>query len=81
MAKSPDQKLKLLYLLKILLQETDPEHTLSMAEILDRLEQKGLGAERKSIYDDFAALERFHVALHRDHEAGIDDGARRNYLL
>ncbi len=65
MAKSADQKLKLLYLLKILLRETDPEHTLSMAEILDRLEQQGLGAERKSIYDDFAALERFGYPVER----------------
>ena len=65
MAKGADQKLKLLYLLKILLWETDPEHTLSMAEILDRLEQQGLSAERKSIYDDFAALERFGYPVER----------------
>ncbi len=65
MAKGADQKLKLLYLLKILLRETDPEHTLSMAEIIDRLEQQGLRAERKSIYDDFAALERFGYPVER----------------
>lgn len=65
MAKNADQKLKLLYLLKILLRETDAEHTLSMAEILERLEQAGLRAERKSIYDDFAALERFGCPVER----------------
>lgn len=65
MAKSADQKLKLLYLLKILLRETDPEHPLSMTEILDRLESLGLRAERKSIYDDFAALERFGYPVER----------------
>ncbi len=65
MARSADQKLKLLYLLKILLRETDPEHTLTMAEILERLRQQGFGAERKSIYDDFAALERFGYPVER----------------
>ncbi len=65
MAKNADQKLKLLYLLKILLRETDPEHTLTMNDILERLENLGLHAERKSIYDDFAALERFGYPVER----------------
>ena len=51
MARSADQKLKLLYLLKILLRETDPEHTLTMAEILERLEQQiGRASCRERVY-------------------------------
>ena len=37
MAKSTNQKLKLLYLMQIMLENTDDEHGLSMAEIIDKL--------------------------------------------
>ena len=59
MARGPNQKLKLLYLSKILLEETDEEHSLTVQELIARLEQKGVQAERKSIYDDLKTLEFF----------------------
>ena len=50
--KRPNQKLKLLYLMKILMQETDEAHPLSLAQLVEKLEGYGVEAERKSLYDD-----------------------------
>lgn len=58
MANKP-QKLKLLYLMRLLAEETDAERGLSMPQILDRLEDCGITAERKSIYRDLVALREF----------------------
>ncbi len=57
MPRSEKQKQKLFRLLEILMRETDEEHGLSMAEIIKRLSDYGISAERKSIYDDFMTLE------------------------
>ena len=59
MPKSENQKLKLLYLLKILYEETDDSHGLTMSEIIKKLESYGISAERKSIYTDMEALRLF----------------------
>ncbi len=56
MAKSANQKLKLLYLLRILSQETDENHALSTSELIQRLEAFDIHAERKSIYSDMESL-------------------------
>ena len=61
MAKIQSQKMKLLYLLQILLENTDDEHALTLSELLHELSKKGITAERKSIYDDFEALRLFGV--------------------
>ena len=63
MAKSANQKLKLLYLLRFLMQNSDEAHPLSMAQIIDELSQNGISAERKSIYDDIEALRLFGVDI------------------
>lgn len=57
MAKSVNQKQKLFRLFEILMRETDDEHGISMKEIIRQLDECGIKAERKSIYDDFAVLE------------------------
>lgn len=57
MPKSPDQKLKILYLIKLFSEETDEQHTVTMAEIINYLASKGISAERKSIYNDLEALD------------------------
>ena len=59
MAKSANQKLKLLYLKKILEEQTDEDHPMAVAEMIGQLEQYGVSAERKSIYDDLEALRLF----------------------
>ena len=56
MARQANQKLKMLYLLEILCRETDEEHPLTLKQIIDLLAQKGISAERKSLYDDIEQL-------------------------
>lgn len=63
MAKTGTEKLKILYLWKIFQEETDPEHGLSMAELIDRLKAYGIEAERKSIYRDIQALRDFDIDI------------------
>ncbi len=63
MAKSPNQKLKLLYLMQFLLQNSDEAHPVSMAQMIAELEKHGISAERKSIYDDLEALRIFGLDL------------------
>ncbi len=59
MPKSPNQKLKLLYLVKFLLQNSDESHPVSMAKIIEELARNDISAERKSIYDDLESLRLF----------------------
>jgi predicted DNA-binding transcriptional regulator YafY len=56
MGKSSLRKAKVFYLQDILLEETDDEHGLTMPELIQRLESKGIPAERKAIYDDLETL-------------------------
>ena len=56
MARQANQKLKMLYLLEILRRETDEEHPLTLKQIIDLLAQRGISAERKSLYDDIEQL-------------------------
>lgn len=56
MPKGSHQKLKLLYLQRILLEHTDADHTITLSEIIRLLEGYGVTAERKSLYDDMEAL-------------------------
>ena len=63
MPKSANQKLKLLYLMRILLTETDESHMLTANELLARLAGYEIIAERKTLYDDIEALRRFGVDI------------------
>lgn len=58
MARAANQKLKILYILK-LLEQSDETHAVTMKEILGELSAHGIQAERKRIYDDLDALRRF----------------------
>lgn len=58
MAKSNNQKAKILFLERML-RETGENHVVSMQEILDSLAARGIAAERKSIYDDLDALRAY----------------------
>ena len=62
MPKSENQKLKLLYLREFLL-ETDAEHPIAMEEILMRLRERQVEAERKSIYSDIEALRAYGMDI------------------
>ena len=59
MARSENQKLKILYVLKILWEKTDGETSISMPQLLSELEKYGIHAERKSVYGDIEALREF----------------------
>ena len=48
MAKLSNQKLKLMYLMKVLSELTDEQHSITMSEIIDALKAYGINAERKS---------------------------------
>ena len=61
MAKSSNQKLKLLYLLRFLMQNSDESHPLSTAQLIEELAANNISAERKSIYDDIEALRLFGI--------------------
>ncbi|GAA0804646.1 WYL domain-containing protein [Clostridium sp. AF19-22AC] len=58
-----ETKLKLLYLMKILLEQTDEDHVLSTIELINELKRYGISAERKSIYDDIEALNEFGMDI------------------
>lgn len=59
MAKSTGQKLKLLYVVKFLTENTDENHPASTADVIAYLETNGIHSERKSIYDDMEKLCEF----------------------
>ena len=56
MARSANQKLKLLYLCQILTQQTDEEHLLNVPQLVELLARQGILCERKSVYSDIDAL-------------------------
>ena len=63
MAKSSNQKLKLIYLMKILLEKTDETHSITMSEIIDSLNAYNISAERKSLYDDIENLRLYGLDI------------------
>lgn len=63
MARQANQKLKILYLRQMLLDETDDDHGLTMAEIIGRLAEHGISAERKAIYRDLDSLRDFGMEI------------------
>ena len=65
MSKSSNQKLKIIYLMDILMEYTDDDHFLSMQEIIKHLSKFNINAERKSIYDDLQTLELYGIDIIR----------------
>ena len=61
--KLSHQKLKLLYLMKILLDKTDEEHTITVPQMIEELGRLGISAERKSVYDDLEYLKLYGVDI------------------
>lgn len=54
-----NQKLKIMYILKILLEETDENHAITLNEIVEKLKLYDVTAERKSIYSDIEYLRAY----------------------
>ncbi len=63
MANNGKSKLKILYVLQILQNETDTEHGLSLRQIMERLKEFGIDSERKGIYRDIETLREFGVDI------------------
>lgn len=63
MPRGQNQKLKLYYLAKIMLEKTDDDHYLTMPEILEALRSYEVTADRKSIYTDLKDLEHLGIEV------------------
>lgn len=59
MGKENFSKIKLLKIWEILKQESDEDHPLSTGELLARLEKGGIACDRRTLYQDIAALNHF----------------------
>mgnify|MGYP002621399123 CR=1 FL=1 len=76
MARGENQKLKLLYLLDILNEYTDDEHSITMQEIVKKLAACGVHAERKTLYNDLEELRTYGADI-----IGEKDGLGYNYHI
>lgn len=56
-------KLRILYIMKILLEKTDERHVMSASDIDQSLGEYGMSADRKTIYSDIETLREFHVDI------------------
>lgn len=57
------QKIKLLYLLKVLLENTDENHCMNTQDLITYLEENEIFVERKTIFSDIATLKEFGVDI------------------
>ena len=80
MARRSDQKRKLLLLLRILEEQSDEEHPIPLARLIGKLEEEGISAERKSLYDDMETLRLHGVDVVNDKRRGYYIG-RREFQL
>ena len=63
MPRSFQQKLKILYLMKVFSERTDEMHPITVKELIGYLEEFGIHAERKTIYDDIDSLRTFGLDI------------------
>ena len=63
MAKSANQKLKLLYLMELFKRKSDEDHLVTIADMIKYLDSYGVSAERKSLYDDIEALRLYGLDI------------------
>ncbi|MBQ9061552.1 MAG: WYL domain-containing protein [Eubacterium sp.] len=59
-----DDKLKLLYLMQLLLEETDPKHPLNATQLCERMDARyGLKYARKTVYADVSRLKEYGMQI------------------
>ena len=63
MSRGTNQKFKLSYLSRIMLEKTDDEHSLTMPQIMAELEKYDVTAERKSVYQDFQDMDKLGIEI------------------
>ena len=68
-----NQKIKILYLMRVFLEQTDEEHPMSVKELITYLNNLGISAERKTVYDDIETLRNFGMDIlnRREKPAGF----------
>ncbi len=71
MPRGANQKIKILYLMKILLENTDDEYGMTMAELLSALKNVGIETERKTVYDDIEVLRAFGLDIEMRKEKNV----------
>lgn len=69
-----NQKLKLLYLIKIFEEETDDTHGLTTPQLIERLADYGVEIERKTLYRDIAALQEYGYDIQKYYRSPIEYG-------
>ena len=60
-----DTKLRMLYLMKILLERTDEENIMSSEDLVSALRSYGMECERKSVYSDIGTLIEYGLDIVR----------------
>lgn len=63
MAKSSNQKLKMIYLMDKFLRDTDEEHGITISDMVEYLASYDIKAERKSLYDDVECLNTYGMDI------------------
>lgn len=63
MARSYDQKLKILYIWDYLQKNSHEDHPVRARELVEMLEKKQIHCERKTVYSDIATLQEFGVDI------------------
>ena len=70
-----DTKARILYIYKLLLQETDSEHYITIQQIIDKLEVQGISAYRKTVIADIEQLQNFGADI-----VGVRSSQNRYYM-
>ena len=59
-----EEKLKILYLMQVLLEETDPEHPLNATQLIERMQSRyDYSYNRKTIYADIGRLQAYGMQI------------------
>ena len=76
MAAGDNQKLKMLYLVKIFSEETDETHGLTTQEITEKLAAYNVNVERRTLYQDLEMLKHYGMDI-----IGEQTGKKHYYFL
>ena len=76
MPKKANQKLKLLYLYKIMMENTSEDHGMSIQELKEELLKHDVEANRQVFYEDFKALKEFGAEVKK-----IGSGTKTQYYI
>ena len=71
--KSANQKLRILFLRDFLLSQSDEEHPVTLKQMTEALREKGIEANRKTLYDDLVCLsDLYGMDIIRSGKSGRD---------